>query len=215
MPVTLPVGRLMLDTSPAPTGLLRLAKQLELSGLQPLLQAPQEESYCSGNNRHLMFDQLSRQGRQSIVMTIRRARIVTPFLRGEISRVAYTQQRGMVQCFSCERSKRLRALPTYNWVTFRLMPFHSARLPQVKRHVVAVGRVAAQLGTQLYWYQSDVATPLALAAARPAQRPARELVRVEGPRCVGERWTAELMATLSRKGALTAQPSDQRLSLQT
>jgi hypothetical protein len=27
-------------------------------------------------------------------MTIRRARIVTPFLRGEISRVAYTQQRG-------------------------------------------------------------------------------------------------------------------------
>jgi hypothetical protein len=41
-----------------------------------------------------MFHQLSRQGRQSIVMTIRRARIVTPFLRGEISRVAYTQQRG-------------------------------------------------------------------------------------------------------------------------
>ena len=29
-----------------------------------------------------------------------------------------------------------------------------------------------------------LATPLALAAARPAQRPARELVRVEGPRCV-------------------------------
>ena len=48
----------------------------------------------SGNNRHLMFHQLSRQGRQSIVMIIRRARIVTPFLRGEICRVAYTQQRG-------------------------------------------------------------------------------------------------------------------------
>src|ERR1700738_5244637 len=48
----------------------------------------------SGNNRHLMFHQLSRQGRQSIVMTIRRARIVTPFLRGEICVVAYTQQRG-------------------------------------------------------------------------------------------------------------------------
>src|ERR1700738_4991857 len=53
-----------------------------------------------------------------------------------------------------------------------------------KTACVAVGRVEAQLGTQLYWYQSDVATSLALAAARPAQRPARELVRVEGPRCV-------------------------------
>jgi hypothetical protein len=50
--------------------------------------------FAAVNNRHLMFHQLSRQGRQSIVMTIRRARIVTPFLRGEISRVAYTQQRG-------------------------------------------------------------------------------------------------------------------------
>jgi hypothetical protein len=40
-----------------------------------------------------------------------------------------------------------------------------------KTACVAVGRVAAQLGTQLYGYQSDVATPLALAAARPAQRP--------------------------------------------
>ena len=50
-----------------------------------------------------------------------------------------------------------------------------------KTACVAVSRVAAQFGTQLYWYQSDVATPLALAAARPAQRPARELVRVEGP----------------------------------
>src|ERR1700736_5890862 len=104
-----------------------------------------------------------------------------------------------------------------------LMPFHSARLPQVKTACVAVGRVAAQLGTQLYWYQSDVATPLALAAARPAQRPARELVRVEGPRCVqfdsGEHGRSrasscqvqQLHFTRLRRSATASEPTSRHL----
>jgi hypothetical protein len=57
----------------------RSAKQNNRNCLGCSLCCKRRRKKVSGNNRHLMFHQLSRQVRQSIVMIIRRARIVTPF----------------------------------------------------------------------------------------------------------------------------------------
>src|SRR5262249_29429197 len=96
MPVTFPVGRLMLDTRPAPIGSLPLRKTIGIC-LSCSLCCKRRRKKVSGDSCYSIFYQLGRQSRQSIGMTIRRAVFDRHVLGVDEAGLAQTLPKGIHQ----------------------------------------------------------------------------------------------------------------------